>query len=49
MQLLEQNNFTMKDAINSVSANSDYENIKVQVLALVAEHNKWIQEELTKY
>ena len=48
LQIIEQNNFSLKESISSVAADTDYENLKSQVLSLVEEHNKWLQEELLK-
>jgi hypothetical protein len=48
LQITEQNNFTLKESISAVTAESDYDHLKSQVLQLVAEHNKWLQDELTK-
>ena len=48
LQIIEQNNFSLKESISSVAADTDYENLKSQVLSLVEEHNKGLQEELLK-
>ena len=46
LQMLEQNNFSFKEHISSITAESDYEHLKNQVLALVNEHNNWLQKQL---
>ena len=48
LQITEQNHFSLKESISSVAAETDYENLKNQVLNLVEEHNKWLQEDLLK-
>lgn len=46
LQSLEQANFAMKEKISSASAESDYENLKTQVLNFVSEHNKWLHKQM---
>jgi hypothetical protein len=48
LQIIEQSNFTLRENISSVTADTDYENLKSQVLSIVEEHNKWLQDELLK-
>ena len=43
---MEQTNYTTKEKITSITAESDYEYLKNQVLSLVAEHNKWLQKQM---
>lgn len=43
---MEQTNYTTKEKITSITAESDYEHLKNQVLSLVAEHNKWLQKQM---
>ena len=44
LQTIEQANHGAKEKISSITAESDYEHLKSQVLSLVSEHNKWIQK-----
>lgn len=46
LQTIEQANHAAKEKISSITAESDYEHLKSQVLALVSEHNKWIQKQM---
>lgn len=46
LQTIEQANHTAKEKISSITAESDYEHLKSQVLALVNEHNKWLQKQM---
>lgn len=46
LQTMEQTNYTTKEKITSITAESDYEHLKNQVLSLVAEHNKWLQKQM---
>lgn len=46
LQLLEQNNFGMKEKITNATTSTDYEQIKNNVLTMVAEYNKWLQKQM---
>ncbi len=45
LQTLEQLNYSAKEKITSITAESDFEHLKSQVLSLVSEHNKWLQKQ----
>lgn len=46
LQTLEQANYIAKEKITSITAESDYEHLKTQVLSLVNEHNLWLQKQM---
>jgi hypothetical protein len=46
LQQLEQSNFSAKEHLSSVSAETDYEHLKSQVMILVNEHNNWLQKQI---
>lgn len=46
LQSLEQANYSAKEKITSITAESDYEHLKSQVLSHVNEHNKWLQKQM---
>lgn len=46
LQSLEQANYSAKEKITSITAESDYEHLKSQVLSHVSEHNKWLQKQM---
>lgn len=48
LQIVEQNHFALKESISAATADTDYEHLKSQVLKLVEDHNKWLQEDLLK-
>lgn len=46
LQTLEQTNYSSKEKITSITAESDYEHLKSQVLSFVEDHNKWLQKQM---